>query len=324
MVTTLDEYRQTHDVSPLSPVAEDELPSPTYEGGATLQWQTYPTEPNAPSEPHAVSPESTRRASANWRTSQGAHLGTVYFPETPTFEQETWPKNNEFLGQQPLPVRYPTYRSHRVEPQASVRSLRSLHSLSETPISGGEKEPPRVYGASTELALIPPPRRAYWDPVWLRELTLIALACLFAAVAVAVLALYVVSSRNLGLGAYVGPADLVYLWKYIPSAGNSHLRLISLRSYVSSDDLALVLALLLALWNCTDFTARLLQPWVNLKNGPSAAERTLFLDLISPNWLAALRSASLMGGYVPVLTMVGVALLDITVSLPSLPGIKVS
>jgi hypothetical protein len=181
---------------------------------------------------------------------------------------------------------------------------------------GGEKEPPRIYGTATDLTLTPhPPRRTYWDPVWLREPTLIGLACLFAVVAVGILSLYVVSSKNLGLGSYVGPADLVYLWKFIPTAGNDTLPFISQKSAKLADRFAIVIALLLALWNCTDFAARLLQPWANLKNGPSAAERTIFLDMITPNWPIALRSAALMGGYVPMLTITGVIILEITVSM---------
>jgi hypothetical protein len=39
---------------------------------------------------------------------------------------------------------------------------------------------------------------------------------------------------------------------------------------------------MLALWNPVDYSARLLQPWMNLSKGPASASRTLLLDLISP------------------------------------------
>jgi hypothetical protein len=70
-----------------------------------------------------------------------------------------------------------------------------------------------------------------------------------------------------------------------------------------------------SLWNGVDFTAKLLQPWANMKNGPSPAQGSIFLDLISPIWPSALGTAFKTGSIVPVLTISGVALLNIVVSL---------
>jgi Na+/H+-dicarboxylate symporter len=76
----------------------------------------------------------------------------------------------------------------------------------------------------------------------------------------------------------------------------------------------LVVFLLLALWSRVDFTARLLQPWANMKNGPASAERSVFLDLITPIWPAAFVKSFKTGSLVPILTISGAAILNVVVS----------
>lgn len=61
--------------------------------------------------------------------------------------------------------------------------------------------------------------RKFWEPIWIRGSTLIACATAFATTALGILALYIVANRLYGLGSYAPDSGLVYLWKYIPSAG---------------------------------------------------------------------------------------------------------
>lgn len=72
------------------------------------------------------------------------------------------------------------------------------------------------------------------------------------------------------------------------------------------------------LWNRVDLTARLLQPWATLRAGSSSAERTIFLDLVSPSWPTVLKTAALREGFVPLLTISGSIFLQIAVSISTL------
>ncbi|KAH8668581.1 hypothetical protein BX600DRAFT_259514 [Xylariales sp. PMI_506] len=67
----------------------------------------------------------------------------------------------------------------------------------------------------------------------------------------------------------------------------------------------------MALWEGVDLTARILQPWENLRHGPSDANKTLFLDLISPTRLRVLVCSIASRALVPSFTVTGVILLDI-------------
>ncbi|KAI1880268.1 hypothetical protein JX265_001889 [Neoarthrinium moseri] len=284
MVTTLDEYRQTHDVSPLSPATEDEPRTPRR--GRSRRWR------HIPNEAFAVSPESPPKlVDRTWLADESdARSASPKSPDTPAFGHQVWDKELSFGGQPHFPPQPPSPEGPQEESRLSLDSLQET-----TPDEGGEKSKTRNYPAATPPGATPTPaHHENWDSPWLRELTLIALALAFAVVAVAILALYVVSSKNIGLGSYIDPVDLVYLWKFIPTS---------------------VLASLLAIWNCVDINARLLQPWANLREGPSSTERTIFLDLVSPPWLITCKATVLKGFYVPMLTISGVLLLNILVIL---------
>ncbi|KAH8201327.1 hypothetical protein TruAng_004495 [Truncatella angustata] len=246
--TLPDDYRATHDVSPISPVIESRL--------------------------------SKRSVSRRWRT-----LPNEYFdvsPQTPVPEHHDWLElvleDGDDREKSPKP------------PTATATGL-------------------------SEVTNFSPIQRSYWSPVWFQDHLLIGLGVAFAIMAVAILALYLVSSRVLGLGPSAGPAGLVYLWKYIPTAGITPFFMVI--SKISTDTISQAIAGLLALWNNVDFTARLLQPWTNLKDGPASAERSIFLDLISTTWLwpSTFKIAAETWSTVPMFTILGVILLNVVMVL---------
>lgn len=60
---------------------------------------------------------------------------------------------------------------------------------------------------------------SYWEPIWLRKVTLICSTTLFLLLGIGILVLYVVSSENEVLGPYTAGGDSVYMWRYIPTIG---------------------------------------------------------------------------------------------------------
>lgn len=153
---------------------------------------------------------------------------------------------------------------------------------------------------------------SYWEPIWLSKVTLICATILFLLLGIGILVLYVVSSENEGLGPYTTGGDSVYLWRYIPTIGR-FLSATIVRSWSLIVSL-LVVVMLLALWNGTDFHARLLQPWSNLRKGPSPGHQTLFLDLISPILPSIAFSVIKTKAWAPMITTMCLIFLSIIVS----------
>ncbi|KAM0811307.1 putative ML-like domain-containing protein [Seiridium cardinale] len=273
--TSPDEYRATHDVSPLSPVGEDDSHPPRR--GASRRWRTFPTEY------FDVSPESPPNVQREPSAGPDVRSSSVYSQDSPSRAHPDWSKDFGFSGNPRLSLQDPDSATTEQGRRLSIDSLQEV--LSD---AGGRKQTATAHGSSVTISS----RKLlmYWNPIWLRDYFLIGLAAGCAVVAIAIFALYLVSSKTNGLGSYVGPAGLVFLWKYIPTA---------------------VIILLLALWNRVDFTARLLQPWDNLRSGPASAERSVFLDLVSSSWPLTLRLAARTGSYVPMVTIVGAVLLNI-------------
>ncbi|KAH8668582.1 hypothetical protein BX600DRAFT_510667 [Xylariales sp. PMI_506] len=64
-----------------------------------------------------------------------------------------------------------------------------------------------------------PMQYMFWEPVWFRDLSLTALTIMFAIVAIVILVVYIVSSEKSGFGSYSSMVGVIYLWKFIPTAG---------------------------------------------------------------------------------------------------------
>ncbi|KAF2138424.1 uncharacterized protein K452DRAFT_338474 [Aplosporella prunicola CBS 121167] len=113
---------------------------------------------------------------------------------------------------------------------------------------------------------------AFWNPIWLGRYVLGTFSILFAALSAAIVVLYCISTSKHGLGTYTKRMEVEYFWKYLPTS---------------------VTVLLMAVWGQVDYSTRLLQPWENLRKHTAPANRTIFLDLISPMqpvyWASALR-----------------------------------
>lgn len=211
---TPDEYRAQHDVSPLSPLTEDEQHTPHRD--ASRRWRRVQEAAN-----YNVSPVSSFRVRPSFRsrpvrpvvpvTSQFSPVADIPQDSLPG-TLPPWSEDVEFgqepglaLGQtileSPTETRRSSEGSYRGIPFDDVVRAKTIHG------------PPAKAGQSLTSS------RAYWNPVWLRDYLLIGLAVSFATVAVVVFALYLVSSRNQGLGSDLGSENLIHFFKYIPSAG---------------------------------------------------------------------------------------------------------
>ncbi|KAI0149172.1 hypothetical protein BJ166DRAFT_58101 [Pestalotiopsis sp. NC0098] len=284
---TPDEYRAAHDVSPLSPLTEDGL-SPHLRRDASRRWR------RALDAHQNVSPVSSFRVHPSVRGRQARPIVPVTTQLSPIEDRDQdppprsrspWSEPLEFgqtprLGLNQTVLESPT--EGRRSSDGSFRGIPFDDVVRAKTIHG----PPAKAGNPLTSS------RAYWNPIWLRDYLLISLAVSFATVAIVIFAIYLVSSRNHGLGSDLGSQNLVHVWKYIPSA---------------------VIFLLFALWSRVDFTARLLQPWANMKNGPASAERSVFLDLITPILPAAFVRSFKTGSLVPILTILGAAILNVVV-----------
>ncbi|KAK8105107.1 hypothetical protein PG999_008466 [Apiospora kogelbergensis] len=133
--------------------------------------------------------------------------------------------------------------------------------------------------------------------------------------AAAILGLYIASTRNQGLGSASPNDSIVYLWRYLPTTGQFDST--STLQFILTQFFAIVIVVLLAVWNGIDFSTRLLQPWVNLQNGPAPAESTLLLDLLTPMLPVMLWTASKLKTWPSLLTLSAVLSLDVIASTQS-------
>lgn len=98
----------------------------------------------------------------------------------------------------------------------------------------------------------------FWNPIWLSPAILISLSILLALLSAATAALWHISTQNHGFGLLTTSH---YAWTYGPTA---------------------VLTIVMSIWTRISYWAKLLQPWQELKMGPTSAEKTVLLDYISP------------------------------------------
>lgn len=215
---TPDEYRAAHDVSPLSPLTEDGL-SPHLRRDASRRWR------RALDAHQNVSPVSSFRVHPSVRGRQARPIVPVTTQlspiedrdqDPPPRSQSPWSEPLEFgqtprLGLNQTVLESPT--EGRRSSDGSFRGIPFDDVVRAKTIHG----PPAKAGNPLTSS------RAYWNPIWLRDYLLIGLAVSFATVAIVIFAIYLVSSRNHGLGSDLGSQNLVHVWKYIPSAGTAQL-----------------------------------------------------------------------------------------------------
>ncbi|GAB7363958.1 hypothetical protein MBLNU230_g4520t1 [Neophaeotheca triangularis] len=128
----------------------------------------------------------------------------------------------------------------------------------------------------------------YWNPFWLRKCTLLALAALFASFA----------------------AALIVLWQMNESLNGFRLT-VSTNHYARTYGPTAVLTVVLSFWRQVDYHCKMLQPWHNLRRGPTDADRSLLLDYLSPIHLTSLyRAARYKNGPV-VATILGFLILKV-------------
>lgn len=78
---------------------------------------------------------------------------------------------------------------------------------------------------------VKPENEVMWNPFWLRKMWLGAYAVLFGLLAVATLTLYLISNGRNGLGVLKNTTEMVYFWKFCPTAS----MYTSVRSYAFAD-----------------------------------------------------------------------------------------
>lgn len=98
----------------------------------------------------------------------------------------------------------------------------------------------------------------FWNPIWLSPAILISLSILLALLSAATVVLWHISTQNHGFELLTTSH---YAWTYGPTA---------------------VLTIVMSIWTRISYWAKLLQPWQELKMGPTSAEKTVLLDYISP------------------------------------------
>lgn len=230
MVHALDEYRQANDVSPLSPLESNvsratSLNLPRGLRSARSVW-IPPNNRSAPSRPAETS-ETPRYGSIRQQRQLGPDQQspgtyTFYTPTSPVQSHLEWRETFGFGSDPNLSLRHPeSLRSQSPQSPRGTRQQTSIDALQQVARTSREASRHRNFDGDSMVnsAAFARVVHSFWNPPWLREWILIGLGVAFALVAAAILVLYVVSSRATGLGSYVGPAGLVYLWKYIPITG---------------------------------------------------------------------------------------------------------
>lgn len=97
-----------------------------------------------------------------------------------------------------------------------------------------------------------------WDPLWLSPSILISLSTLLALLSAATAILWRLSVEDHGFELLTTNH---YAWTYGPTA---------------------VLTIVMSIWTRISYWGKILQPWQELKTGPTSAEKSVLLDYISP------------------------------------------
>ncbi|KAI1123056.1 hypothetical protein F5Y10DRAFT_281199 [Nemania abortiva] len=104
-----------------------------------------------------------------------------------------------------------------------------------------------------------------WNSVWLQTKVLASFLALFIALFLVTIVLYHISEKDSGLSAE--DAARQYGWRYGPTA---------------------FLTVVLSLWTQVDYSNKILTPWKEMRQGQTAADRSVLLEYISPPMLTVL------------------------------------
>ncbi|KAK8103186.1 hypothetical protein PG984_016332 [Apiospora sp. TS-2023a] len=151
-----------------------------------------------------------------------------------------------------------------------------------------------------------PKPSAKWNPFFLSKLFLIPFTLVLAALATTLIVLRIASEKNQG---FPLTTHNRYLWTYAPTA---------------------VLVLVVSGWQQIEYRCKLLQPWRELRDGPTTASNSVLLDYISPNVFSSLWRAgklrhisvlvALLGG--PLLRLVIVASTGLLYPIPAFTSMQ--
>lgn len=146
---------------------------------------------------------------------------------------------------------------HATEPRHSSSAI-SHSSTNDVGNSGPQED---LLGAKKEDAYyaLSDTNHGYWTPFWLRNSTLLALVALFTSLTVSLIVIWFTNRSQNGFRPVVSKNH--YAWTYGPTA---------------------VLVIVLSFWRQVDYHCKILQPWQELRNGPTSADKSMLLDYLSP------------------------------------------
>lgn len=140
-------------------------------------------------------------------------------------------------------------RAQSAEDSSQDRHASSL-SNPENHQESGEEGPHHQYEKPNQLR--------FWNPFWLSPTILIILSSLLTLLSAATIVLWRLSVQDHGFELLTTNH---YAWTYGPTA---------------------VLTIIMSIWTQIAYWAKVLQPWQELKRGPTSAEQSVLLDYISP------------------------------------------
>lgn len=136
-----------------------------------------------------------------------------------------------------------------------------------------------------------PPK--FWQPIWLRKLTLIAFTIFVLALIVGLVV--VCNDVDNGGGYHISSTAEHYAWTYVPTV---------------------ILVFLVAIWRQIDFHTKTLTPWKSLALGPESPFDTVLVDYISEFQIVSL-IAAFKRLHVPVLITISSLLISLGMTIAS-------
>ncbi|KAI8625084.1 hypothetical protein F5Y19DRAFT_276775 [Xylariaceae sp. FL1651] len=127
-----------------------------------------------------------------------------------------------------------------------------------------------------------------WNSVWLQTEVLVSFTVLFVSLFLVTILLYHFSETNRGLS--TEDVTRQYGWRFGPTA---------------------FLTVVLSLWVQVDYSNKILTPWKELRRGPTAGDRSILLEYVSPLLLIALWRATKRRHWAVVASILGVLLIQL-------------
>lgn len=131
------------------------------------------------------------------------------------------------------------------------------HASGDAQLDLGSSDHERISSQQTEAEL-EPRTMSSWNPFWLSPALLFTISAILALSSAATIALWRISVGKHGFPLLTTSN---YSWTYGPTA---------------------ILTVIMSIWGQTTYFCKLLEPWKELKKGPTSPERTLLLDYVSP------------------------------------------